>query len=307
MTVQERLQVIQKASGKSQQELAEMFGVSFVSLNRWMNGKALPRPTATEKIDEAYRRYTGQMTIPETALDGKKRVLIAKQRKHKSILNEITQSPDVFESFQLALTYHTNRIEGSSLSEPDTAAILFQNVTLPSKSLVEHLEAKNHQIALLRVFGHIQEGKPINERFVLQLHGILMNGIRPDAGTYRRHAVRIVGTYVPTTNPLRVPERMKEIAKSFVRPSKDVIKQAADIHARFEQIHPFSDGNGRVGRLLLHAMLLRANLPPSVIRQEKKALYYRYLNKAQMESDLSLLQDYLCDAIMDGYAILEQE
>lgn len=305
MTIQERLQVIQKASGKSQQELAGMFGVSFVSLNRWMNGKAVPRPTATKKIDEAYRHYTDQMTIPKDILDGKKQILLVKQRQHKNVLKEITRLPDLFEAFQLALTYHSNRIEGSSLSEPDTAAILFQNVTLPSKSLVEHLEAKNHQIALLRVFEHVQEEKSINEQFVLQLHGILMNGIRPDAGTYRRHAVRIVGTYVPTANPLKVPDRMKELSRSFVRQSKDVLEQVADIHAQFEQIHPFSDGNGRVGRLLLHAMFLRSNLPPAIIRQERKVLYYRYLNKAQLESDNSLLQDYLCDAVMDGYALLE--
>ena len=81
---------------------------------------------------------------------------------------------------------------------------------------------------------------------------------------------------------------------------------SARIHSRFEHIHPFSDGNGRVGRLLMNAMLLQKNLAPAIIRQEQKQLYYAYLYKAQTKDDTSQLENFICDAIVDGFKILER-
>jgi len=76
----------------------------------------------------------------------------------------------------------------------------------------------------------------------------------------------------------------------------NIIKAAAAVHSRFEQIHPFSDANGRIGRLLLHAMLLRENLPPAVIRRQRKRAYYPSLNKAQRYGDTSALVPLRCSA-----------
>src|SRR3989344_8391280 len=88
--------------------------------------------------------------------------------------------------------------------------------------------------------------------------------------------------------------------------NNDIIGLSADVHSRFEQIHPFSDGNGRIGRLLMSAMLLKENLAPAIIRQEQKRLYYTYLYKTQIKDDSSQLEDFLCDAVMDGFRILER-
>jgi len=88
--------------------------------------------------------------------------------------------------------------------------------------------------------------------------------------------------------------------------TSDVVAKSADVHSKFEQIHPFSDGNGRIGRLLMNAMLLGANFPPAIIRQEQKRLYYTYLYKAQTKGDKSQLEDFLCEAILDGFRILER-
>lgn len=307
MDIKDQLKLIQKLSGLTQQELAGRLGVTFAAYNRWVNGKAKPRAKAQIKIDELYREYTGQKEIPENALSAKKQAILDKRKDHKAVLKTILANPDIRDQFMLSLTYHSNSIEGSSLTEGDTAAILFQNASLPNKSLTEQLEAKNHQTALTYLFDYIGSKKKLNEDFILKLHSILMNSIRDDAGFYRRHGVRIVGTYVPTANFLKVPDLMEVLAKDINKKPKDLIGQVAEIHSRFEKIHPFSDGNGRIGRLLMAAMLLVDNLPPAVIRQERRRLYMTYLNKAQMKDDPSNLTDFVCDAILDGYRILERK
>jgi Fic family protein/DNA-binding XRE family transcriptional regulator len=307
MNIQEKLKLIQKLSGMTQEQMAHALGVTFAALNRWMNKKAEPRAKAIAKIDDLYFKYSGEKKIPDSLLSAKRRVVLQKQKRHKHILREILENKDIFDQFLLSLTYNSNRIEGSSLSEGDTAAILFDNVSLPNKSLVEQLEAKNHQTALEYLFDHIQKKAKIDEDLILKLHAILMNSIRTDAGNYRRHGVRIVGTYVPTVNYLRVPEKMKELVREINKKNGNIIVQAAIIHAEFEQIHPFSDGNGRVGRLLAHAMLLKANLPPAIIKQNDKKIYNKYLNKAQLEEKFDLLEDFFYDATLAGYDIVERK
>ena len=195
---------------------------------------------------------------------------------------------------------------GSTLSEPETAAILFQNAALPDKTIIEQMEVKNHQAALGYLFSHLQENGKIDEALILQMHAILLNGIQPDAGRYRAHGVRIAGSNVPTANYLKVPDLMQALSKDLSAKSRDILAHAVQIHSRFEQIHPFSDGNGRVGRLLLNAMLLRQNFPPALIRQEKRRFYMLYLNKAQLENDLSPLEDFICDAVLDAFNLLER-
>ncbi len=306
MTLREQLQNLLKLSGLTQAELASRLEVTFAALNRWINDRATPRPKMRQKIDALYKEYSGEKQIPKTALEAKKKRVVARGLRHKNVLKEILDNPDIRDQFYLSLTYNSNSIEGSTLTEGDTAAILFQNVALPNKSLVEHLEAKNHQAALQYLFEHLAAKMPVNEALILKLHSILMNAIREDAGLYRNHGVRIMGTHVPTANYQKVPELMKELFKD-VKPKSDSVAHIASVHSRFEKIHPFGDGNGRIGRLLMHAMALSGSLAPVVILQEKRQLYTAYLNTAQMKDDQSLLEDLVCEAILEGYAILGRD
>lgn len=307
MTIQQKLHLILKLSGLTQEHLARKLGVTFVALNRWVNAKAEPRPRAQEKINELYLQYSGQKIIPSSLLDAKKEIIMQKQRGHKNIVKAIANHPDMYDEFMLSLTYHSNRIEGSTLSEDETADILFRNATIPNKSLIEHLEAKNHQTALEFLFAHLCKNGPLTENLLLRLHSILMNGIRQDAGAYRNYKVRIMGTYVPTANYLKIPSLVNEIIKDSTAKTTDRVRQIAEIHSRFEQIHPFGDGNGRAGRLWMHAMALNNNLPPVVIHSDQRKLYMTYLNKSQMNSDMSLLDDFVCDALFEGYKIIERK
>ena len=308
MTVKDKLKIIQSVSGMTQDKLAKKFGVSFATLNSWINGKSKPRAQAEQNIDKFYFIYTGQKEIFEDPLKAKKQIILDKSKKYENILKEITQSPDIYDQFLLSLTYHSNKIEGSTLTEAETKGIMFDNIALPNKSIIEQLEVKNHQTALQYLFEYLSSASPkINEALILKLHSILMNSIKSDAGFYRKHNVRIVGTYVPTANYLKVPVMMKQVAKNINNRKSDIVAYIAEIHSRFEQIHPFSDGNGRTGRLLMHAMLIENKLPPAVVRQEKKRLYNHCLKRAQMKKDFIPLQDFLCDSIIQGFKILERK
>lgn len=306
MNTRQKLEIIQKMLGLTQTKLALKFGVSFAAFNSWWTGKSSPRPKMQAAIDELFLEVTGQKTIPADQLTAKKQALYEKSRKFKSIITEILDNPDIRDQFILKLTYHSNSIEGSTLTEPDTAAILFDNAALPNKSLTEQLEAKNHQTALNYLFNHVAKKEKIDEGLVLKLHGILMNGVRPDAGVYRNHAVRITGVNLPTANNSSVPKLMLEVMARAAQKTKDILASSAGVHSKFEQIHPFSDGNGRIGRLLMNAMLLSANFAPAIIRQQKKQLYYTYLYKAQTTGDSSQLEDFLCEAVMIGFKILDR-
>lgn len=304
MNTKEKLQLIQKISKKTQEMLAAELGVSFPTLNSWINGRSVPRKQAAKRIDELYLQLTGQNIIPDSFLAAKKQVLMDKRKQYPDIFRTLEVRKDIYDQFLLALTYNTNRIEGSTLTEPETAAILFQNAALPDKSIIEQMEVKNHQAAFRYLTRYLADGGAISEEMILRLHGILMNGIREDAGNYRRHAVRIAGSNVVTANYLKVPVLMESLLKDIHHGEKDMIGFATHIHSRFEQIHPFSDGNGRIGRLLLVGMLLKGDFAPAIISQEKRRFYILYLNQSQLKNDYSRLEDFICDGIMAGYDLL---
>jgi len=307
LTLRQKLEIIQKRTGLSQTKLAEKFGVSFVAFNSWWTEKSVPHAKTQSAIEDLFLEVTGQKVIPEKELLEKKEILLQKVASHKNVIGEILSNPDIHDRFVLSLTYNSNKIEGSTLTEPDTAAIIFGNVALADKSLTEQLEAKNHQTALDFLFDRIAKKEKIDEDLILKLHSILMNGIRPDAGRYRNHAVRILGVDLPTANYASVPKLISTLLNEVKKQTKDIIAVSSQLHSSFEQIHPFSDGNGRIGRLLINAMLLENNFAPAVIEETQKQLYYTYLYKAQTKNDSSQLQSFLCGAVTNGFKILERK
>lgn len=307
MTTSEKLKIIQSLSGLTQEKLAKKLGVSFVTFNSWINKRSKPHRKAEKNINNLYFKYTDQKIIHDDSLSAKKQIILNKSKKHKNVLREIVKNPDIYDQFMLSFTYHTNRIEGSTLTEDETRAILFDNVALPNKDIMEQLEVKNHQAAWRYLLNYLtRPSVNINENLILKLHSILMNGIKDDAGFYRKHSVRIVGSYVPTANYLKVPQLMKKIVKNINQQNKDIISQIAKTHSQFEQVHPFSDGNGRIGRLIIQGMLLLKNSPPAIIKQDKKRLYNSCLKKSQLKEDFVPLEDFICDSVLEGFKILER-
>lgn len=305
MDIRSKLKLIQQLSNLSQENLAKEFGVSFATLNSWINGRSIPHAKNVKKIDELFAKYSGIKIIPEDVLNFKKQLIIKKSKQYKSIFSFLLGRKDLFDEIVLSLTFNTNKIEGSTLTEKETAALLFDNTSLKNKNFIEQLEAKNHQTAFYFLFDWLREGKEINRDLILRLHAILMNSIMNDAGLYRRHPVRILGTNIITANHLKISHLMNELIKD-INKNSDIVLNVSEVHAKFEQIHPFSDGNGRIGRLLIQAMLLKNNIVPALILKDDKQVYMNYLNKAQTEGDLMLLQNFICDAILRGFDLIKK-
>ncbi len=343
MDYSEKIKAIMAITGKKQETLAKELGVTFAAFNRWVNNKSKPRPMAQTKINNMLVNQTGmrgvyglphqnKVGLPKAHLILREEALHLQNKKYPDVINTILKNPDIRDQIILSLTYHSNKIEGSTLSEAETASIIFHNIALKNKTITEQVEAKNHQAALIYMFNYVQDMtvnktasiKTIDENFILKIHAILMNGIRQDAGQYRNHGVRIVGSFVPTANHMKLRDIMsvfakkinsliqKKITKTLKTDKQEYtagqyIRGCAKLHAEFEQIHPFSDGNGRVGRIILNAMLLARNLPPAVILQTKKAKYYSSLNNAQLKGQFDQIEEYIADAVIAGYRMVNRE
>lgn len=301
-----KLKAIQKATDKTQTELAQLLEVSFPTLNSWINKKSKPRNKARERIDLLYQEYFGVTVIEESEISDKKNRIQELRKKIPNPLKRIISRKDLYDTFVLELTYHTNSIEGSTLNEPEVKAVIFDGATIPDKTVIEHQEAKNHQAALGYLFQELKKGRrSIAEDDVKKLHSILMNGIWPNAGQYRNHSVRIAGSNVVTANPAKVPVLMANLIPELNKKPKNTLAHLAKTHAQFEQIHPFSDGNGRIGRLLMVFIALRDNLPPVLIKRDKKQAYYTYLERAQTEGHYTFLESFVSDGIFESYKLLQ--
>jgi Fic family protein len=302
MTTQEKLLKIMKFGGFTQNSLSRELGVSFPTVNSWIHNKSTPRSEVVVKIGDLLAKLEAKNIIDKQTLTLKIDSILNKAKKSNNIFNsELFARKDLYEDLLVKLTYHSDGIEGSTLTLRETASIILENINIKEKTLIEQIEAKNHKSALVYLFTHIQQGGEIDENLLKRLHEILMNGILDTAGAYRYRPVRIVGSQTITANYLKIPELVSNLFTEIKKKDFDVITQASIFHAKFEIIHPFPDGNGRVGRLMLNAMLLKANIIPVIINKEKKHMYYNCLDKAFADNDFNHITNFVVDSIEKTY------
>ena len=300
MKYSHKIKEILKAKDINQDKLAQQLGVTFAALNRWINADVQPRATNARKIDELYQDLFG---IKNDIVSNSQSNInlytdsIIKDCKNVNIKNLLNRK-DFIENMIIKFTHSTNRLEGSTMTESEVRDVLYENLSFSHRSLVEHIEAKNHETALLYVLDNYKN--KITEDYIKKLHLLLMNSIKSDAGSYRNHNVRIVGSFVPTTNHLSIEKRTQIFIRENVKYNKNSeFYFLAKMHAEFEMIHPFSDGNGRVGRLLLAHLALQNGILPTIILLEYRSKYIKALKKAQLEN----IYDDLSIVIADGVKV----
>ena len=190
--------------------------------------------------------------------------------------------------------YNSNAIEGSTLTLKETDIILQYGVTVKGKSLKEHEEVKGQEYAINFLKEVIKTNESLSLRLIREFHALVLNDDIENRGKFKKSNNEILGAGFETTPYYLVEEKLTELIEKFNRSeNNDLIMKVACFHADFEKIHPFIDGNGRTGRLLLNLELMKNGYPITVIRNEDREEYYTALETAQVESNYELLADFI--------------
>ena len=272
------------------------------------------------KIDGVIRRGNLYM-IPENAmkpLDGrsnKRNVLIDIQRKRERLteLRPLTQGEveRLAEEFMIEFTYNSNAIEGNTLTLKETALAL-EGMTIDQKPLKDHLEAVGHRDAFLYVQDIAKHELPLSETVIKNIHALVLMNRPDDKGVYRRIPVRIMGAYTEPVQPYLIEPKMAELLATNEERKNTMndIERIALFHLEFEGIHPFIDGNGRTGRLILNLDLIRNGYPPINVKFTDRKRYYDAFDAFYKHGDPLPMTDLLAgyvDLRFDDYlAVLEK-
>ena len=200
----------------------------------------------------------------------------------ESIYDKIRRNNHYFEDFVTRSIYHSNAIEGSTLSYAETYAIVFNDNSMKVNALPRELyEAINLKYALDCVLKSLDNDITLD--YVKDL-GITINKNISDISGFRTTAVFIRGVEHIPPNAYDVPRLLQELLCKYNNSESEMFKALAEFHLGFERIHPFSDGNGRTGRLLITKELLRNGYPPLIIPIERRGVYMKHLAEQNTEA-----------------------
>lgn len=260
----------------------EFISVSLFAEKYGISERTARNYCAVGKIDGAF--LTGKTwNIPADAVLPQKKKL-----KISPLLNRLRQEKEsglkggIYHRTQIDLTYNSNQIEGSRLTKEQTRYIFETNtlgITAENTRIDDILETVNHFRCIDYIIVHATE--KITEPHVKQLHSILKNNTSDSqkswfaVGDYKRLANEVGGE--ETVQPHDVHKRMKTLLAEYNATKHVTFDDILDFHVQFERIHPFQDGNGRVGRLLIFWQCLQSDIVPFIITEELRMFYYRGL------------------------------
>lgn len=206
----------------------------------------------------------------------------------------------------MRLAHHSSALEGNTISLPETATIIIDQ-TLPNNSKItkrEYFEVLNHEIAFDYVIENVQNNVPLSISVIKDIHRQLTDRLQHDKGQFKKDINYIKGVDFQTAPPEKVFGLMDQFIGNLdyridsAESDEERIKAILEGHVTFEKIHPFSDGNGRTGRMIMNYSLLENDLPPLIIKKEDRNLYVDILHEAQLkgfprESDIEKFYDFV--------------
>ena len=232
-----------------------------------------------DALKPADGRYKAIENLLET-IDNKKKQL---ESKRPLTAGEVER---LREEFMVEFTYNSNAIEGNTLTLGETDLVL-KGLTIDKKPLKDHLEVIGHKEAFEYVVQLVEDNIPISQKIIKEIHYLVLSDKKDDRGVYRRVPARIMGARHEPVQPYLIQPKMEQLLLDYKDSKEYTITKLARFHIEFESIHPFIDGNGRTGRLLVNLEFMKAGFPPIDIKFTDRIEYYRAFDKYHLKDDLS--------------------
>lgn len=216
------------------------------------------------------------------------------------------------EEFIIESSYNSNAIEGNTLTLRETVLILKEGMTIAEKPIREHLDIIGFKDAFNYIYELVANNEPLTEQAIKNIHSLVLMGNAENRGIYRKIPVKILGTDNEPTQPYLIAEEMANLITKYQQKltACHPLEAISWLHLAFESIHPFIDGNGRTGGLLLNFELLKQGYLPVDIKFTDRAKYYQsfddyHKNQQETSTLLNLIADYEINALERYLMILE--
>lgn len=241
---------------------------------------------------DAVKPADGRITRAENLLasiDEKKRLLDTFRPFTQSELERLN------EQFTTEYTYNSNAIEGNTLTLRETDLVL-RGLTIDKKPLAHHLEAIGHKEAFDYVVSLAQKNEPLSER-VKDIHYLVLADKKEDRGVYRKIPVTIAGASHEPVQPYLIQPKLESLLLDYANDRSHIVTKLARFHIDFEAVHPFIDGNGRTGRLLVNRELMKAGYPPINIKFADRLAYYDAFDAYHVHHNLGAMEPLFAHAL----------
>ena len=299
MKLGDKIKKYREENRMTQRDIAEMLEVEPGTVSKYESGMLEPNIESIKRLSETFG-----ITIDELLKEDDEKVDIAKINVLEVLREqkEMKLKGNLYHNTQIIFSYNTNHIEGSKLTEDqtryifETNTILFEGETVASVDDI--LETANH-FKLVDYMLDIAE-ETLTEDMMKEFHRILKEGTMDsrkewfNVGEYKK--LPNEAGMMKTTSPKETSKAMQKLIEWYNSLSKITIKEIIEFHARFEKIHPFQDGNGRIGRMIMFKECLKNNIIPFIILDKDKLFYYRGLKEYQGNREKGYLVDTCLNA-----------
>lgn len=285
MSIGNKIKEYREKNNMTQKEIAEILGVEPGTISKYESGMIEPNIESLKRLADTFNITVDELIKDEEKFDLTKVNVLEVLREQK----EMELKGNLYHNTQVIFAYNTNHIEGSKLTEDqtryifETNTILFEGQTVASVDDI--LETANH-FKLVDYMLDVAEEK-LTEEMIKKFHKILKEGTSDsrkewfNVGDYKKLANETGN--MQTSLPKNVARDMAKLMEWYNSLEKITIKEIIEFHYRFERIHPFQDGNGRVGRIIMFKECLKNNIVPFIIFDKEKLFYYRGLKEYKNE------------------------
>ena len=298
MKVGNKIKEYRELNKMTQKDIAEILGVEPATISKYEAGTIEPNIESLKRLAETFNVTVDELIKDEEKFDVSKINVLEVLREQK----EMGLKGNLYHNTQIMFSYNTNHIEGSKLTEEQTRYIFETNTILFERGTVasvdDILETANH-FGLVDYMLDIAD-QNLTEDIIKKFYKILKEGTMDsrkewfNVGDYKKLANEAGN--MKTSSPKQTPKDMQKLMDWYNSLPKVTIKEIIEFHARFEKIHPFQDGNGRVGRIIAFKECLKKNIIPFIILDKDKLYYYRGLKEYQNKTEKGYLLDTCLNA-----------